>query len=284
MAPHVTQLVQLAINTADPAIYAQALHVCQNWGHEVAACNVIKVEQWARLEPDNMQPWLKLADRAYERKDTAGLNEALFRASKAKVDRSYANLTVARLLPTGRGEVSGLELRSGVILGAGVAAAWVLPGLRSASDYCSAETVSDANRRQVCEALANTMVSHSESLVGMTVAARIGARLGWSSERVEAIRNQAKALGAFAWSNQLGLPEAQAISAEDCDMYQRTASRLARTFEVGELVAARELALLRGLSVQEVTQAYLREQVKRKALPVAPQSSASAHAPQGSAL
>lgn len=278
VAPIVAQLIQLVANTSDPAIYAQALHVCQNWGREMAACNVITVEQWVRLEPDNMQPWLQLAERADVRKDTAGLHEALFRASKAKTDRSYANFTVAQLFSTGTGELSELELRFGVSSGAGLAAAWTLRGFQAASAYCSAELVVDANRRQVCEALASAMTSHSESLVGTAIGARVGGQLGWSSDRVDSIRNQSRALGQFAWSNQLGLPDPQSIEADDCGMYQRTLSRLARTFEIGEMGSARELVLRRGLTVQEVTQAYLQAQATRQVPPVSPQSAPPAHA------
>lgn len=202
-----------------------------------------------------MQPWLHLAESARARADLQGLAEAIFRASQATTDKTYANLMMSQLLSSAGDELPDAELRLGVGIGAGVSAAWTLTGLQAASDYCSAATVVDSNRRQVCEVLVHTMVAQSESLGGILVAARVGGRIGWNAERVDFIRSQANAMAGVLMSAQMGVPEMDSIRREGCAMYTKTAARLARVFQIGELGAAREAVLRSGRTVQEVTQA-----------------------------
>lgn len=80
VTPYVTELATVASTSEDPAVYAQAIQACARLPaqNQPPACGTaISLEQWARLEPGNMLPWLRLVG---ERTQSAA-TEALYRAS-----------------------------------------------------------------------------------------------------------------------------------------------------------------------------------------------------------
>ncbi|MBV8211291.1 MAG: hypothetical protein JO133_14645, partial [Burkholderiaceae bacterium] len=80
-------LARLASTTSDPEAYALAIQSC---GRSTAGdCALLSSAQWARIEPDNMIPWLYLATEAQQRHDRSGFQAALTRASAARYSNMY---------------------------------------------------------------------------------------------------------------------------------------------------------------------------------------------------
>ncbi|HEY8708851.1 MAG TPA: hypothetical protein VIM34_12725 [Burkholderiaceae bacterium] len=75
-------LARMAVSSTDPGVYALALHTCG--GNREGACQMLSVDQWARLDPGNATPWLFMLSAAKTRNDLAAKNEALHRIATAQ--------------------------------------------------------------------------------------------------------------------------------------------------------------------------------------------------------
>jgi hypothetical protein len=90
---------------SDPAVYAMAMQACLRGGPAPASppCAALSAEQMARLDPDNVVPWLHVAVQAAQRQDAQGVAEAVYRASLAHVSRqhefAFADLALSALPP-----------------------------------------------------------------------------------------------------------------------------------------------------------------------------------------
>ncbi|HUD26718.1 MAG TPA: hypothetical protein VMQ45_13585, partial [Burkholderiaceae bacterium] len=84
-------LVRLATTTSDADAYALATVSCGATTDELSSdeCALLSPAQWARIEPDNVVPWLYLAEDAQRRHDRSSLEAALNRASKARYSDSH---------------------------------------------------------------------------------------------------------------------------------------------------------------------------------------------------
>lgn len=60
--------------------------------------------------------------------------------------------------------------------------------VRALTRACNAEALMSLDRKQACDAAATTLAERSDSLLASTVGAVIGRRVGWSEERVDAVR------------------------------------------------------------------------------------------------
>jgi len=96
--PSIEELVRLAASTRNPQTYVTAMRACRSILVDAppTGCSALTNDQWAQLDPDNALPWLMKARAARQRKDTEAFEEALLRASHARVfDRratEYAEL------------------------------------------------------------------------------------------------------------------------------------------------------------------------------------------------
>ncbi|WP_280152125.1 hypothetical protein [Piscinibacter sp. XHJ-5] len=160
------------------------------------SCQLLSADQWSRLDPDNAAPWLYVAALAQQRGDEAGVSEAMQRVAKAKrVDDvagvlpslvlQHAPRDDASLLPTVRllGEV--LEQQ----------AAWSLPAYGTAHTFCSDSAVRDPARRQTCGEIADLLVQRSTTLIEHANGAAIGKRVGWTDEKIQALKTERDAIG-----------------------------------------------------------------------------------------
>jgi hypothetical protein len=185
-------LANMAVATRSPQVYAWAMTACRNERGE-GMCQLLSTEQWARLEPDNAAVWLRMATDAKLRGDAAGVAEAMYRASRAsKADMLWGvwpGVVLSRLPPDTPG-LSQAGLAEDLV---GVEAAVAFPHM-VASQYCSVADVRDANRQQICAAVADVLSTKGTTLMDLGVAAAIGQRVGWSAERVKAVRDERDAI------------------------------------------------------------------------------------------
>ena len=178
-------LAALALHTDRPLVYGLAFQACgghHSTPHPAARCGQITPERWAQLDPDNATPWLHLASAAERRQDSAGVAEALHRASLARASRHLGGEWLAFLGPSlaTLPEIDGLALAIRLI---GIQAAWTSPDYRVLYRHCAQTAVADSNRRQTCEALAGVLGERSGHLVERMVATKLHGLLGSPPER-----------------------------------------------------------------------------------------------------
>ena len=272
LGPARQALIRLASTTRDPAAYAIAWQqVCQVGIGDAQAqrdpCTALSVERWAQIDPDNVVPWLYLAFA--NRKDEAAAADALFRASVARTVSNPGASVLARAASAIEREADQTDrLRLGTEL-AGVEAAWPNPPYATALNLCGAGKVHDANRRQLCDAFAATLVDRASTLTDRAVGTRIGELAGWDKDRIAALRIERDGLTA-------ALASRSKPDFSSCAAWKRDVDGALRRSRLGELAYARELALATGKSLAELA-APTAEARRRRLL------AASSAAPAGSA-
>ena len=179
-------LASLASQNADPALYAIALNACDRANAaQSAACVQISPQAWTQLDPENAAAWLQAARSFRVAGDTAGQRAALARAAAAHRFEDY-NLSLwsysQASIPADVG-AAAWNYHAGTVVG--IEAASGVSSHLEASKYCSRDAVSDALVAGQCRALADLLDAQGNSLIDLVFARSIGARAGWSQERVD---------------------------------------------------------------------------------------------------
>lgn len=227
------QFLRLASVTRDPVVYAMAVQSCRAFGPRatVTQCQLISADQWTRVDPDNAIAWLHAAEAARARGDFAARDEAWYRASRAKVLRDYAQVPTAALL---NADTVGLSAAQKTLLAVhviGVQAAWTIPGIGLTSDTCSPQAVLNANRHQICSALAELFATQPDSIFQISIAHQLGERVGWPKARLDALRDKGTALYAALRK------EATADDPLSCKALNAARERATASVEHGEVAA-----------------------------------------------
>jgi hypothetical protein len=225
-------LAGMALATRSPQVYAWAMRACQNERGE-GMCQLLRAEQWARLEPGNAIAWLQVAVDAQGRNDAAALAEAMYRVGHASlVDSHWGGLTSTlwAKLPSDTSVLAKGALAEELIgIETGVAAPHLI-----ASQYCAEAEVHDANRRQTCSAMAEVFQTKGTSLTDLGLSATLGERVGWPAERVNAVRDERDAV------LQVYTQRAAAVRERwTCAALDQTARRLLDVSQQGEAAVMR---------------------------------------------
>ena len=244
-SPWLDRLAQMATRSTDPEVVAYAVQACGvlgGAGKRRGACQSISVEHWARVDENNVVPWLHVAQAARQRGDAAAATEALQRASQAEQLKHRGASLVRTLLseePRGLSQAQASLLLTDLI---GIQAAMPLvhPGLLTSE--CSEAAIAQPQRREVCSRLAERMVRQPDMLVDMTAGARVGERLGWHRDRLVAIRVQAGTL------SHAGLSP---LNEPSCDSMAKVRRHWIQVGRVGERAAILDSVAASGLSLEE---------------------------------
>lgn len=174
-----------AQDTRDPVVYAFAQQACSRPGAQAAACGLLSAHRMAALDPQNVVPWLWVAEEATRLANAQGVLEAVHRASLAKESRlreyAFAALALAAIPPAWPPWEA--VFASAHVLQ--IHAALRLPSYLPMVKHCSEENTRDANVRQTCDRLAQVLVENGDTLVDHGIGRRIGERAGWAAERVQ---------------------------------------------------------------------------------------------------
>jgi hypothetical protein len=247
--PGVDALARQAADSEDAAVYAMAVQACGTSYPRLPAtgnCQLINLERWAQLDPDNAVPWTHLVSAALSRNDANGADEALYRASIASSSRLVGDSLLAiagPALATGLSDVERTQIASTLI---GMQTTWTLPPFVAPMKMCSDEALRDGNRRQTCEAYASMLLDKGTTVAERSVGIRLGERLRWPAERLEALRKERAAL-AFA-TVQNGPSPGGLFS---CEARKRAIDMAVRSSALGELARARATITASGKSVDE---------------------------------
>ena len=263
-------LANMAVATRTPQVYAWALRACQGQ-RGAGSCQMLTTEQLSRLEPGNAFAWLQVAADAQVRKDNAGVAEAMYRASLANQSEArrfgLTNVVAAKLPAeaTLLGKTAFIEQVAEVDRGAEIP-------LVAANQYCSAADVRDANRRQVCAAVAEVFGSRSTTLVELAWGVELGQRVGWPAERTLALRDELDAMAQIA-----GQPEPG--GAWSCSALVKSLARYTQVGQQGELAMLRNVLKRSPETVADLARRH-REASAKQAASAASNPASAASLPQ----
>lgn len=242
-------LAQMAVATRSPAVYTLAWRACR--ASPGGACQMLSTRQLATLDPTNADAWLEVASEADQHGEASLVDEALYRASKASTaDLRWGQVSALALrsLPPG---APAIERRAVMERAAGIESALAMPGLKTLMQHCDATAVRDGNRLQVCADLAELLSKRSTSLLDMAIGQALGARVGWPSERLQALRQERDAMV------QAMKPMAIATGTEwSCAQIERETRWTLDRGQFGEIGAARMLIARTGQNVAALAKQY----------------------------
>lgn len=180
-------LVPVALRLRDARIVQWALQACgllREGQPGDPVCHQLSTRAWVNVEPDNGAAWLDLLQR-----EPAALAEALHGLTRAAYFDEGFGAAAAAIEAAAPREMPlpmrvALQLRS-----LGVDAARPMPYL-SLMQACSAAATADANRRQVCQVVAELLAERSRGMMARQIGVALGERSGWPAERVAALRQR----------------------------------------------------------------------------------------------
>lgn len=235
--PYQIALAQLADQTDDPLALALALRVCTAPQRGNTLCNRITPARLAEHDPDNAMPWLLVADDARRRGDPAAQAEAMRRAAAARRNEPYLHQTLRPLADATLAKAAPIDRYVAQASALGVYAALPLPSYAPVLEYCRR---ADARERaETCAPLAALLVDGDGSMLDIAMGRAIGAKAGWSAERIAAVDDQfdamrwvAKQMGEESWQSVEGGTQ---LSCAAMAMQERLAMDMARYGEGGQL-------------------------------------------------
>ena len=249
------QLARMAQSTSDPRLYSLAFKTCRS-SPSAAACVALSAQQWARIDPGNSAPWLYVLDEATSRNDASGVDDALFQmASATRHDDRYFSVAGEISGHVDRTDISALATYVAAIGALGVTAAHAWP-LMPVAQACGTESLRDANRRQLCQRLAQMLVDRSDTMMMASIGDRIGRRLGWPEERRDAFGGLQHAF----WDSTAAHGGVEMTFS--CDGIRKQLHRFAQSSETGELGQVREWLATTGQSLETYTQKAREERLR----------------------
>jgi hypothetical protein len=245
------KLARLAHDSRDPLVYAYAMNLCTSsqWLTKSAtapgACQLLSDAQWVSVDPDNAHPWLVRADRA----SSGEMAEVLYRASRANSHKTYWGAAYSLVLAA---EPAGTAAVDRILMLVDIRAMDAISpvALSAATKQCASPMLSDANRRETCDSLAELFVHRSQTWTERIFGEKMGERLGWSVERLERLREESDGLR----HAQVAVFD-EAAGTYSCQNMLTTTTFFADVARVGEIGAARELQRRSGKSMSELAQA-----------------------------
>jgi hypothetical protein len=202
--PADNNLILLALETNDPAIYALALGQCSENNVDMPAgpCRRLSLEHWAQIDPDNAVPWMWIASRADKSRDPFRTDEAFSQAAKASRLDSYVGAMKALALGALPPKVTPLEK---AVAGADlISISGLVTPVALVTTLCSEQALQVATRKQQCSSVTNVLATQGTSMMEVAMAAILGKRLGWPEDKWIALRQESdsyRAALSYPWSN-----------------------------------------------------------------------------------
>jgi hypothetical protein len=222
------QLVSLARAARDPALSAWALSVCE---FETDSCDASDARRWVDIERDNAAAWIALSRR--KGISPVELHRGLEQATHHTLHYGALAATVRNAWPATEVQYVQVPL---LVDALAVDAALAVPLVQGTLAPCTPPPQAGSPQQRGCDALAESMVQRSDMLVSHTVGTAIGEKLGWSAERVAALRADNKALLAAQPSFE---GAHQAFSCESVEQLRSWIDAVSRSGEVASARARR---------------------------------------------
>lgn len=252
-------LARRALSTADPRVYALAFRSCSR-APEQGACAMLNAARWAQVDEGNATPWMFMLDEARRRNDEAAVADALFHiASARRFDDRFFAAAGAIEAHAGPLDIDTIAAVGVSVEAIGMAAALSAP-LQTLTQACRLPEIGNANRRQLCEGVAEVMVERSDTLLLQRIGIGMGRRLGWREERTDALAGEYA-----AWTDSQALSNGSGGTDSDCSSMKKMLGRFARQASVGEVSVMHEWAATTGRSRESFAQAGRDVRLRREA-------------------
>jgi hypothetical protein len=206
--PANNNLVLLAMESNDPAVYALALGQCWDADYAMASgpCQGLSWEHWANIDPDNGMPWLWIAARDSRGGDQNGVEQALAKASTAKQLQSYEARLSATALAALPGEITPLEK---AVAGADVTSMVRIATPMALISLCSDSAIQQPVRKAQCSAIASAVATQGSTFIELVIASRLYDQLDFPQDQRAALATEAKNARAvvqtyYPWFNSQG--------------------------------------------------------------------------------
>jgi hypothetical protein len=254
------ELVQLAVGTKDPAVYALAYTKCITGAQESVipgACTQLSLDEWTRADSDNAVPWLRLAAKARREGDGAAEAAAFAHAAQAHQYESYdwSLFSFAQAaMPDDVTPADRWYLTTTVI---GVEAAMPMP-YQQTFQYCSRDAMADAAAHRQCNGLADLMVNKATTLIEFSLGKSLGVRVGWPAEVVDHLTQEMQASMQAILQMTPSDPEQQ----WSCDSVARGNAYMSEWDQLGERDLARQAIERSGETVAELSRRYIERMAK----------------------
>jgi hypothetical protein len=241
-------LVKLALASNDVGVYATALYACS--GSNTGACATISYARWAQMEPDNAAAWMMAASEAEARKDSAARESALQRAVSASDYKTrFPTLTEVLALDEIQAQPPAL-LASTLSMIVGINAAYPSSWMGGIVRYCGRPEIKDESRRVTCDALATKMAEKDETLLGLMMAKAIGERSGWSTERLQSVKDEYDVFTGQVFED---FGNANMFS---CETLSKANQKNLSMLTIGERATTREYVKTSGKTLAELADGY----------------------------
>lgn len=236
-------LIDLALRTSDPSVYAMAHAECRMAPKGSPACNAITTSRWIELDPDNAVPRALLAAEKGRKEDgTRGIADTpaidqLFAEAAAKRRYLTQSTPYQRVMALPQfGELPLPVQQAVVIQFVGKAAASDIVINHSMIQYCLiTATQMHSQRVPVCARFADLVDQQGREAYSPRIAALIGEAGGWPAEKVKSRNDE------YQQITNLMFEEGFTIDMFSCDAAKRHVARMQQVFEQGELATYRAL-------------------------------------------
>jgi hypothetical protein len=227
----VDALVQQAVPTSDPRVYALAFRTCLATRPAPASCAALNSPHWASLDAGNGVPWLYAFAQARAANDAPGQAQVLAQLASATRFDNKEFAAAAVISAHAPDDDQALAAVNDLMIDAiGRSAADIAP-VSALRDVCLSRAGGDSSRAQQCQAISDTMFDHTDSVVLHAMGGALQAWTTGDNTKRELARAE-RAQGAKAWSPATGFSE--------CGALRDTLKSIQRKGEIGELEETRE--------------------------------------------
>lgn len=242
-------LARIAQTTDDPQIYAWAYRTCRGApAGRPDACQQVQAAQWARLDPDNAEPWLAVANEASVRKDAAALDDAMFHIAAATRNHSrWGALAAALVDRAAQADADLIGVQRVIVQAMGIESVDAT-GFVSLSGYCDARSLVEPNRRETCDRVATMLTDRSTTMLARDIGISMGRRLGWPADRLLSLSQQRDA------GQQASLLRGSASTSDplSCEALRAEIGNAREIAEFGEIEKVRRDVAASGKSVAQL--------------------------------
>lgn len=190
-------VAKLAIHSNDAKLYALAFHGCAiQRQNKTPACQQITAAQWAHRDPENGAAWLQVLNEVGQEKtnaQSAVIENALFRLSQSKQIEWGLTQFSPSFERNNFDPIEASVLSSGVM---GVFAA-NMNGYISVLALCDSKALRDSNRFQVCNDVAERLLSSKTNMLDGNIGLGLARKLAWSKDKIARFEEERDAMIAF---------------------------------------------------------------------------------------
>lgn len=219
----------IAARSTDPQAHHLGVLACSLGG--APSCAALTTQAWARLDPADARPWMRLMHEAVTRRDEAAAAQALEQVI-ARDRRSTSSPLLEAVVQASAAIDDPAGLGLALIDVIGLEAAMLDSSAMATARYCSVDKLKDAARRGQCERWARWQFAHADGLLDAGFVTALADRLGMPASQRRFTRDDIQR--AQAWLAE----DSTRVLGYGCTSLRRTADWVTQRTRLGELQMA----------------------------------------------